>query len=110
MTTWFFKLWAQLRLAPRTHSSARGYGAPLQTATRKRCGTGHTLEPAGKALSQPLGCSTTANVAHHTKPLRIIQWVESASTQHPGNRRMVMSGRLADICAELDRMVALEGA
>lgn len=108
MTTWFFKLWAQLRFAPRTHSSARGYG--VAAATRTRCGTGHTLEPAGKALSPPPGCSTTANAALPTKPLRIIQWVESASTQHPGNRRMVMSGRLADICAELDRLAALEGA
>lgn len=43
------------------------------------------------------------------KTLRIIQWVESPDASQPTCSRLVMSGRLADICAELDRMAAIEG-
>jgi hypothetical protein len=41
------------------------------------------------------------------KPLRVVRVVEPAGARnHAG--RMVISGRLADVCAELDRLVALE--
>jgi hypothetical protein len=40
-------------------------------------------------------------------PLRVVRVVEpSASRSNAG--RMVISGRLADVCAELDRLAALE--
>lgn len=56
---------------------------------------------------------TTSKCHHPTltparnKPLRIIQWTDGAEY---GTRRIVMSGRFADICAELDRLVALENS
>lgn len=41
------------------------------------------------------------------KPLRIVRLVEADNAPaHVG--RMVMSGRMADVCAELDRMTACE--
>jgi hypothetical protein len=41
------------------------------------------------------------------RPLRTVRVMESGQT--PGQvGRMVMSGRMADVCAELDRMVACE--
>ena len=44
----------------------------------------------------------------HTRPLRIIHWVETGGkSAHPA-RRMVISGRFADVCAEIDRLAALE--
>lgn len=44
------------------------------------------------------------------KPLRVVRVAEDGpvSTSHAG--RMVMSGRMADICAELDRLVHLEAS
>jgi hypothetical protein len=43
------------------------------------------------------------------RPLRVVRVLEpSAPRQVAG--RMVISGRLADVCAELDRLAALEAA
>jgi hypothetical protein len=38
--------------------------------------------------------------------------VRTVDAQHPGGRaaRVVLSGRLSDVCAELDRLAALEAA
>ena len=43
------------------------------------------------------------------RPLRVVRTIDG---QHPGQRtgRMVISGRMADVCAELDRLAALEAA
>lgn len=41
------------------------------------------------------------------KPLRIVRVLEAGQTPaHVG--RMLISGRMADVCAELDRLVARE--
>ena len=46
---------------------------------------------------------------HRARPLRIERIVESGQpASHVG--RMVMSGRMAEVCAELDRLVARESA
>ncbi len=43
------------------------------------------------------------------RPLRVLRVVDAA--QGPSTAgRMVISGRMADVCAELDRLVALEAA
>ena len=43
------------------------------------------------------------------RPLRVVRTVDA---QRPGLRagRVVISGRMADVCAELDRLAALEAA
>jgi hypothetical protein len=41
------------------------------------------------------------------KPLRVLRVVEPAAPRTIAGR-MVISGRLADVCAELDRLAALE--
>jgi len=41
------------------------------------------------------------------KPLRVVRVVEPSETRAVAGR-MVISGRLADVCAELDRMAAAE--
>ncbi len=44
-----------------------------------------------------------------TRPLRVIRTVDAQQPgRHPG--RVVISGRMADVCAELDRLAALEAA
>jgi len=43
------------------------------------------------------------------RPLRVVRMVDAQQPgRHPG--RVVISGRMADVCAELDRLVALETA
>ena len=45
----------------------------------------------------------------NSRPLRIVRLMEVG--QHPANvGRMLISGRMADVCAELDRLVAREAA
>jgi hypothetical protein len=43
----------------------------------------------------------------HLKPLRVIRVVEQGQL-HGNVGRMVISGRMADVCAELDRLAACE--
>ena len=44
-----------------------------------------------------------------TKPLRVLRVVESGQSRTSVGR-MVISGRMADVCAELDRLAAREAA
>jgi hypothetical protein len=62
-----------------------------------------------------LGINTVANItnmASHVeplRPLRVLRVFEAGQKpSHVG--RMVISGRMADVCAELDRMAAFERA
>ena len=43
----------------------------------------------------------------HRRPLRVVRVVEGCHAP-AGAGRMVISGRMADVCAELDRLAALE--
>lgn len=45
--------------------------------------------------------------AAQARPLRVLRMVD-ADAPKPMGGRMVISGRLADVCAELDRLAALE--
>lgn len=53
--------------------------------------------------------ATEGKMQRISRPLRVVRTVDA---QHPGQRagRVVISGRMADVCAELDRLVALEAA
>jgi len=54
----------------------------------------------GLALQRPLRCARPL-------PLRVLRITDSQA--QPGNvGRLVISGRMADVCAELDRLAALE--
>lgn len=48
------------------------------------------------------------NTIEH-KPLRVVRVLEVGQTRHSVGR-MVISGRMADVCAELDRLAARETA
>jgi hypothetical protein len=78
--------WLQRRI-PASHSASRQSVQSLPAA--------HGAQPHGHAQS------------HATpRPLRVLRVVDGASRQCAG--RMVISGRMADVCAELDRLVARE--
>ena len=74
------------------------HGLVAALAPRATGATGAArMPPAGPARAEP------------PKPLRVVRVLEpSAPRQVAG--RMVISGRLADVCAELDRLAALEAA
>jgi hypothetical protein len=48
----------------------------------------------------------------HERPNRALRVVRVLDSNHaaPGAGRMVISGRMADVCAELERLAALEAA
>ena len=48
----------------------------------------------------------------HARPSRALRVVRVLESNHPprGAGRMVISGRMADVCAELERLAALEAA
>lgn len=61
--------------------------------------------PAMRGPTKAPACGTAAS--RTARPLRVLRVVESGSA-HPGAGRMVISGRMADVCAELDRLAAAE--
>ena len=71
-----------------------------------------TARPAVRpAISRACSPRSAAPAIRHEKPrrpLRIVRVMESANVAGAG--RMFMSGRMADVCAELDRLAALEAA
>ena len=67
----------------------RRVGAGVPTMHSLRVRGGHECPPCGSSLQAP-----------RQKPLRVVR-------SAPG--RLVISGRMADVCAELERLAALEG-
>jgi hypothetical protein len=69
------------------------------------------------ASRRPHHISQTRAAAVHTpaartcarRPLRVVRVLEACQAPS-GAGRMVISGRMADVCAELDRLAALEAA
>ena len=57
-----------------------------------------------RAASTP---APAATVAAPARPLRVVRVIDGQSKDR---NRMVISGRMADVCAELDRLAALEAA
>lgn len=57
--------------------------------------------------SPPQRVAQPAPVQRSAKPLRVVRVLEP-STPRSVAGRMVISGRLADVCAELDRLAAQE--
>jgi hypothetical protein len=82
--------------SPRTNAALR----PVWTTRRPLCVT-----QGAKANVLP----TRPHVASSTPALRVLRVTES-DQRVKGAGRMVISGRMADVCAELDRLAALEAA
>ncbi len=61
---------------------------------------------AGRALPAGLAARPARPAQRAKPPLRVVQVMEPGS--RAGTGRIVISGRLADVCAELDRLAAQE--
>lgn len=59
--------------------------------------------------SAPVSKARCPQPSAASRPLRVMRWVDQESAASCAGR-MVMSGRFDDVCAELDRLVALESA
>jgi hypothetical protein len=59
--------------------------------------------------SSGLVTRATGQIIKGQKPLRVVRVVEAGQTRASVGR-MVISGRMADVCAELDRLAAGEAA
>ena len=71
----------------------RRMGVPLPTM--------HSLSASAHGIARP-SCGTFSQgmTRRPQRPVRVVQ----------ARGRLVISGRMADVCAELDRLAALEGA
>lgn len=79
--------------APRPAVAYRPAGTPVHRPVWQ----GPVRRPPAQPQQQP----------QPAKPLRVLRVVEP-SAPRTGAGRMVISGRMADVCAELDRLAALE--
>jgi hypothetical protein len=71
----------------------------------------HRVDAAYRALmSNIMTKSPVANmpVVVGQRPLRVVRVAEEQRPPRHTAGRMVISGRMADVCAELDRLIALE--
>ncbi|MEJ1129461.1 hypothetical protein V9L20_17900 [Variovorax sp. CCNWLW225] len=82
---------------PRRHDSSSASAGLRYVAVRPSC-TARTHGPAASADAAPAPA----------RPLRVIRVVDGLQGEKRSTNRMVISGRMADVCAELDRLAALE--
>jgi hypothetical protein len=89
-------LWAWMAGHRRAQPAAQERPARPQSASTVPIGALSARSPKVRALAA-------------RRPLRVVRVAEAGMAKaHAG--RMVISGRLADVCAELDRLAALEAA
>ena len=68
------------------------------------------VQPPSKAIAPcTLAPGVSRQVLSHGMPLRVVRVVEAGQTRASVGR-MVISGRMADVCAELDRLADREAA
>ncbi len=101
LTTPLKALWRWLMTAPgQTPFTTQGLAPTPSTAVART--TTLNLSPG----RQPPSATTTRRDRVH-KPLRMVRVMEAGQTSSQVGR-MVISGRMADVCAELDRLAAFE--
>jgi hypothetical protein len=85
--------------------------APVHSRSPRRPSAGHASAPHSiAACARPMR-TTTKNTSPMpvARPLRVLRVVDAGHAPASAGR-MVISGRMADVCAELDRLAALEAA
>ncbi len=75
-----------------------------KTRPRATFSPGSSLSPARAAA-----CRDGAVRSRRTLPLRVVRTIDSGIPAG-STGRMMISGRMADVCAELDRLAAMEAA
>ncbi|MGA0572740.1 hypothetical protein ACO2Q9_18645 [Variovorax sp. VNK109] len=97
----------QAFFAPVSGQGAAGRAhAPRLPSTRTQSARMRVPAAQEASVSAP-SCQRQAVIK--SRPLRVVRVVEP-QTQRACAGRMVISGRMADVCAELDRLAAIEAA
>jgi hypothetical protein len=65
-------------------------------------------EPAARSCTAARVSPASRRHERPRRPLRVVRVADGHASRGAG--RMVISGRMADVCAELDRLAALEAA
>jgi len=89
----------------RLHASPSPLSLPLRALWRWL-----VPQPMPESRIQPsanVSCHAHTSPARPLKPLRVLQVVEAGQNPRHG-ARLRISGRMADVCAELDRLAARE--
>jgi len=81
---------------PRHHDSGNASAGLRYVAVRPSC------------TARPHGAAAPHAAPAPSRPLRVIRVVDGPQGEKRSTNRMVISGRMADVCAELDRLAALE--
>ena len=89
--------WLQGRHAPVKQRPATS-ASPFQS----------NVVPLRQPAKAPAPLTTTSRLPVSQRPLRVLRVVDSQSRASGGH--MVISGRMADVCAELDRLAGKEAA
>jgi len=90
--------------------SLQGLWRALRTAAMPQHAA-RCASPAPAGNSPGAACAAVARSSAHppARPLRVVRVLESGQSR-ADTGRLVISGRLADVCAELDRLAACEAA
>lgn len=72
-------------------------------------GNTRPLQPTPAVRSSSVAATATRHCAKRAMPLRVLHEVEHGMPRS-STGRLVISGRMADVCAELDRLVEREAA
>ena len=87
---------------------ATAQSGPTQASMDQRAREVAIYSIASNALCQRVEVQNSSKASAH-RPLRIVRILEAGQAPaHVG--RMVISGRMVDVCAELDRLAAREAA
>lgn len=85
-------------------------GAGMRTRSLAGCAPRSAVVPMATAAGAPQrswGGPTRLASPPAQRPLRVVRVVDGRAG-YPSAGRMVISGRMADVCAELDRLAELE--
>jgi len=63
-----------------------------------------------RTAGSPAPATSPSAAATPARPLRVVRVVDRQGAQRGCANRVVISGRMADVCAELERLAALEAA
>jgi hypothetical protein len=101
VSTWFIRILASICNFNRSHPAP-----PTITIPNKSLPHDYSV-----ALSRNLDIAEKGEILNKPskRPLKTIQWVEIEGKSSRTTSRMVISGRFADVCAEIERLAALEG-
>ncbi|MEN9398228.1 MAG: hypothetical protein RLZ81_2758 [Pseudomonadota bacterium] len=92
---WLLPAASKSEASPATSVCQRGSSAAMASATRPPWVSAHDPVEAGSVARR--------------RPLRVVRLLEAGQTPAQVGR-MVISGRMSDVCAELDRLAAREAA